>query len=52
VKNFRGFTNWLENESDLKFRHLSYIGVRGNGGGGLVSVAGSFILRNLLPPFL
>jgi hypothetical protein len=34
----------LQNGSDLKFRHLSYINIRGNGGGGLVSSGRSFLL--------
>jgi hypothetical protein len=35
----------------LKFRHLSHVNIRGNGGGGLVSSVKSFLLGNLLPTF-
>jgi hypothetical protein len=51
VKKLRGFTTWLENGSDLKFRHLSYINIRGNGGGGLASSGRSFLLGISLPTF-
>jgi hypothetical protein len=50
VKKLRGFTNWLENGSELKFRRLSHVNIRGIGGGGLVSSGRSFFLENLLPP--
>jgi hypothetical protein len=51
VKKLRGFITWLENGSDLKFRHLSHVNIGGIGGGGLVSSGRSFLLGNLLPTF-
>jgi hypothetical protein len=51
VENFRGFSTWLENGSDLKFRHLSHVNIRGNRGGGLVFSGRCFLLGKLLPTF-
>jgi hypothetical protein len=51
MKKLRGFTTWLENGSDSKFRHLSHVNIGGNGGGGFVFSGSSFLLRNLLSTF-
>jgi hypothetical protein len=51
VQMLRGFVTWLKNGSDLNFRHLSHINMGRSGGGGLVFIAKSFLLVNLLPTF-
>jgi hypothetical protein len=51
VKKSRGFITWLAERERFEIPASFHVNIGGNGGGGLVSSARSFLLGNLLPTF-